>query len=485
MSVARLVFPALRWRGRSVEEIWPEVESLVADGVGGFVVFGGTLSSMRELAARAFELTRHPVLFAADLERGAGQQLEMATPLPPAAALAGLGEAGLRTAARLTAQEAAAAGIGWILAPVADLDVEPANPIIGSRSFGADAALVADRVRSWVTAAQQEGVHACAKHFPGHGRTTLDSHTALPTVAVSRSELEADLEPFRAAVAAGVSSVMMAHVSYPALDASGAPASLSPRVVDLLRSELGFDGLVTTDAMIMESVTASSAGPEAPLVQALRAGCDVILYPPSHRKAIAALSEAASAGHLSRRRISAALERVEAAAEVIDAPRGDIEPAKSRGRALDLATASLRLLRGSVPNLQPGAAVRLTVVDDDRVALPGEVAGPGTHSPAREALEEALLKRGARPGTHDGTAPHLLAVFSDIRAWKGRANLAPETAARIRGIVQRDPAATVVLFGHPRLADQLTGAANVLCAWCGDALMQEAVAERLMSPARR
>ncbi len=227
MTPARLVFPVLRWGSRAPDEVWPDVRAALDLGVGGFVVFGGSMIAMKELVGRALEHAGRPVLFAADLERGAGQQLEGATPLPPPAALASLTDRGLLEAARMTAEEAASAGIGWVLAPMADLDVEPANPIVGTRSFGADPAAVAHVVRVWVRTAQDEGVHACAKHFPGHGRTTADSHAELPVVGATRGDLDADLTPFRAAIEAGVRTIMMAHVVYPHLDPSGAPASLS------------------------------------------------------------------------------------------------------------------------------------------------------------------------------------------------------------------------------------------------------------------
>ena len=292
MNPARLVFPALRWGDRAPDEVWPEVRRHIDLGVGGFVVFGGSVAAMRELLARVPQHTDRPLLFASDLERGAGQQLRDATPLPPPAALATMADSALEDAARITAREAAAAGIGWVLAPVADLDIEPANPIVGTRAFGAKAASVSDRVRSWVQSAQAEGASACAKHFPGHGRTTVDSHAELPVVSATREELEADLAPFRAAIDAGVRSVMMAHVAFPELDPTGAPASLSPAIIELLREDLVFDGLVVTDAFIMQAVSGSGRTEEEAAVDAVRAGCDVVLYPGLPESTIAALESA-------------------------------------------------------------------------------------------------------------------------------------------------------------------------------------------------
>lgn len=482
MNVARLVFPAIRWHDRALEDVWPEVSAAIDLGVGGFVVFGGDVSTMRELAERAWDYTDRSILFAADLERGAGQQLAEATPLPPPAALATIHDDGLYEAAQITAQEAAAAGIGWLLAPVADLDSEPANPIVGTRSFGGSPAAVADCVQGWVKVAQAEGVAACAKHFPGHGRTVSDSHAGLPTVAVERAELEDDLLPFRAAVDAGVASVMMAHVAYTALDASGLPASLSPHIVGLLRDELGFDGVVVTDAMIMSGVREGVDSEEAAAVAAVRAGCDVVLYPGSYRDTVRNLELALRLGALPRRRVLEAVERVERLAAV------ELEPdalmaLSSYERALELAVESIVTLRGVFPEWPPGMRVRLHVIDDDR-QLEREVpqlAGPGQLPPDRGRFEAALRAHGAMvvPPDAGGQADDAVAVFSDVRGWKGRARLSSETVEAVGSLLARAPEAIVVLFGHPRLAEQLPPAPHVVCAWSGDPLMQEAAAARL------
>ncbi len=482
MNPARLVFPVIRWGERSVDRVWPEVRHALDQGVGGFVVFGGGVSGMRELVARALERENRPLLFAADLERGAGQQFEEATPLPPAAALARIGDQAVAEVGRLTAQEAAAAGVGWVLGPVADLDAEPLNPIIGTRSFGSDAASVSDRVRAWVTAVQDEGIHACAKHFPGHGRTTTDSHTELPVVRWTRETLEADLAPFRAAIEAEVSSVMLAHVAYPALDPSGKPASLSRKIVRLLRNELKFDGLVASDALIMAGLTATGLTETGAAVEAVRAGCDVLLYPSSPGDTIAALKAALESKHLDGRQVARSMERVEIAARTADLAVEDWAPVPSYARALELAAASIRTLRGSPPHPLPRQAFRLHVIDDDVVELPEALAGPGTAVLDRSRLRLGLEERGARllqPRSLD-PAIDLLAIFSDVRGWKRRSWLAADKAREVNRVLEERPAATVVLFGHPRLAAQFPAALNVLCAWGGDPLMQEAVAEHLI-----
>ncbi len=484
MTPARLIFPVLRWGERDVDAVWPDVRGALDLGVGGFVVFGGSVARMRELTRRAREHAERPLLFAADLERGAGQQLDGATPLPPAAALAGLDEAQLKMAARLTAQEATASGVGWVLAPVADLDVEPENPIVGTRSFGSQAEAVADRVHAWVTAAQAEGVHACAKHFPGHGRTVTDSHAELPEVSAAREVLEDDLAPFRAAVDAGVRSVMLAHVSYPALDPSGAPACVSPAILRLLREDLGFAGIVATDALIMEAVSASGRTEEEAAVEAVKVGCDVLLYPASPEAVLSALESAVESGALERERVAEAVDRVESAARDAARAAGPRELAPSYARALELATDSVAVLKGSLPRWRLGEHIRLHVVDDDvDTKVPAAVAAPGLLVRDRGVLAEALEARGARlvVANSESDAADLVAIFCEVRGWKGRSGLATETVSAVQRITARAPNALLVIFGHPRLVSQLPAASTVICAWGGDPLMQEAVAERLLS----
>jgi beta-glucosidase len=486
MTTARLVFPAIRWGDRGPDEVWPDVRRDIDLGVGGFVIFGGSVAAMRELAERVRQHTDRTLLFASDLERGAGQQLRGATPLPPPAALAAMPANMLVEAARITAREAAAAGVGWVLAPVADLDIEPANPIVGTRAFGARAASVSERVRTWIQAAQAEGVSACAKHFPGHGRTTVDSHAELPVVGATREKLEADLAPFRAAIEAGVRSVMMAHIAFPELDPTGAPASLSPATIELLREELGFDGVVVTDAFIMQAVSGSGRTEEDAAIEAVRAGCDVVLYPSSPKSTIAELESAVASGRLDRRRIEEATDRIGELATSSKTSLGSTLTTSSGVRALELAVRSVHLIRGSLPLAGPGQNVRLRVLDDDVVDLPPSVGAPGSALSDRGRFASALQDRSVTLGSEAaGSDIDIVAVFSDVKGWKGRSGLGEATVETLRGMLEGSPDAALVLFGHPRMADQLRFAPNVLCAWCGDTLMQEAVAERLVTAAGR
>src|SRR3954469_6306502 len=229
-EVAELFYPAIRWDATTgYETERAAIDAALKLGVGGFILFGGPSEHVATLTEDLHSKSRVALLIGADLERGAGQQFAGQTALPPLAAIASLDDLqSVRRAGAVTALEARALGINWVYAPDCDIDVEPDNPIIGTRSFGSDPERVGEYAAAWIDACQAEGVLACAKHFPGHGRTTVDSHKELPRVDASEDTLrETDLVPFRRAIERGVASVMSAHVAFPAFDPSGAPATLS------------------------------------------------------------------------------------------------------------------------------------------------------------------------------------------------------------------------------------------------------------------
>lgn len=478
-SAAGVVFPALRWSdaiGYGLDE--PSVTRALDVGVGGFLFFGGTAEAAAAATAELRHRAGRTLLFGADLERGAGQQFEGCTPLPPALALASLGPDVVREAARMTAREATSLGVRWIYAPLADVAVEPENPIVGTRALGREVAEVTPRVVAWVAGALDGGGAPCLKHFPGHGRTTEDSHATLPVVDAEADELRAELAPFREGIAEGAPSVMTAHVAYPALDPDGGrrrPATRSAAIIDgLLRGELGFDGVVATDALIMEGIGPDPAEAGA---LAVAAGVDALLYPPDVDAQVRALTEAVGAGHLAPDRLAGAVRRVEALAQRFAHPLGsDPDLVEHRRLARRWARATLE-----APGGWPirGTAVHLVEVDDD-------LGGPYP-PPSRAPFRDGLRQRGMslRVDPHDPTTPTVIAVFAEPRGWKGRAGLSDEARERVRSAVGRARArgapAGVVLFADPRLEAELPVGVPVIAAWGGEPLMQEAAAEELRS----
>src|SRR5712692_3808405 len=290
--------------------------------VGGFIVIthGSPLGIVKSQAYPTAVLinqlqakSKLPLLVGADFERGTAMRLDEGTSFPTAMALAAAGNPrDAYTMGKVTAREARAVGIQWIYAPDADVNNNAGNPIINTRSFGEDPERVAEFVAAFVRGVQENGGLATAKHFPGHGDTASDSHLDLPVIHADRERLERlELVPFRAAMDAGVSSVMTGHLSIPALEPDpNTPATLSPHILtDLLRKELGFEGLVVTDAMDMGGITARNAPGEA-AVRAVAAGADCVLMPPVPDAAFEALQGAVKSGRISKTRLDESVRRI-------------------------------------------------------------------------------------------------------------------------------------------------------------------------------
>ena len=472
-SLARLVFPALRWRRESFEHERAKIDGALAAGVGGFIVFGGTREAVSTLTRELQAQAGRALLIGADLERGPAQQVQGLTELPSAAALGWLDDLDATAACgMITATEARAVGINWAFGPVCDLDLEPRNPIVQTRSFGADPVRVGEQAAVWLRALQEHGVQGCAKHYPGHGRTVQDSHATLPRVGASRAELQqVDGAPFEYAIRAGVGSVMSAFVAYPDWDPSGRAASFSSEILGYLRTTLNFSGLVVTDALIMAGASAAQPVPAA-TVQAVAAGCDALLYPERFDRVIAALDGAVGAAITPTRADEALAHYQQALASWggARADQGEPDFAGHAGVADTLADRATHLVRGDPPRITPPVAV--SIVDDD-------VGGPYT-IPPRDVFHHTLRDAGVSIVQRaTGNGQRVVLVYAEPRSWKGRADLGARSRAALRRLVPG--ARLVVLFGHPRLVSQIPGKAPILLCWHGQALMQRAAARRLIT----
>ncbi|MEQ1691605.1 MAG: glycoside hydrolase family 3 N-terminal domain-containing protein [Gemmatimonas sp.] len=482
-DLAQLLVPVVRWTpGRGYAEERPRIDAALELGVGGFQLIGGEQDVVRSLAKELQIKSKHRLLIAADLERGAGQQFSGATGLPPLAAIVALGDIeSLRRAARLTAREARTMGVNWNLAPVCDLDVLAENPVVGTRSMGRDPRAVATLVTAWIEACQAEGVLACAKHFPGIGRVTSDPAVRLPVVGFAADQLkDQDLQPFRAAIAAGVASMMTAHVAFTSLDSSGAPATLSREMLQwLLRQQLKYDNLIVSDSLTMAGAVVGHDIAQA-AVLALRAGCDVLLDPGELESTLDALERAASDGTLEPERIRQAMRRRLKWAQWASPPNDWRRPsgADTAWGAL-LADRVLRVVNEPLPTL--GTVSEVVIVDDDVDVQSTMV--------ATVALSEALRAGGhdARDATEPTVAsggPLIIGLFSDYRSMKSRATLLPSTVERVRALVEQARAfqreTIVVGCGDPRFAAQLPLVVPTLVAWSGDRVMQQAAARALL-----
>lgn len=433
-AAARCLFPG--FDGRRVPD-W--LKPWLDRGLGGVVLFARNVADAEQVRGLTDELhaARPRLLVAVDEEGGDVTRLEAATgsSYPGACALGAVDDVELteRVAAALGA-DVRAAGIDVDFAPVADVNSDPDNPVIGIRSFGADTELVSRHVAASVRGLQSAGVAACAKHFPGHGNTHQDSHLVLPTVAFDASALD----PFRAAVDAGVRSIMTAHVLVPSLDE--APATLSGRVIGgLLRRELGFVGVVFTDALEMGAISRAYGMGEA-AVLALEAGADALLLGydigPGELEAVhAAIVDAISSGRLDEARVG------EAAARVDELSRWAAEtPARDRRDAAAGTEAARRALEVDGEVAVGDAPLVVELRPEANIAA----------GPAHRSLGDALAD--ARPSVQtivltestaeiDGLVPDVVVVRDAARhPWQRQA---------AGSLLERAPDAVLVEVGLP------------------------------------
>ncbi len=388
--------------------------------VGGFgvTVFTDGAALLKSEPLEAAALTnglqrdsKYPLLFAADFERGLSMRLIGATSFPAAMAFGAAGDTGLaRQFGEITAREARAIGVQWNWFPVADVNSNPANPIINTRSFGEDPAKVGAMVAAYIEGARSEGMLTTVKHFPGHGDTDTDSHLTLARVTASMDRLNSvELVPFRAAIAAGVDSVMIGHITVPAVDPDpNRPASVSPDVVTgLLKDKLGFRGLVVTDALDMGALTRVFPGnpsqvSAAEAVAAIRAGNDMVIIPGDLDGAYRGLLDAVKAGRLSRERIDESVLKV---------LRLKASVGLDRNRFVDLSNVDREVARPeSVAIAQRVADRAITLVTDTNNLLPLRAEGVSTSQAGSESsarvvavifTDNARGSEGGRAFAHD------------------------------------------------------------------------------------
>ena len=462
---------------------------------GGVIVFGGDLAATAELLSEARERSPIPPLITGDFERGLGQQFpDAGTRFPSFMAFGSAGDPELARAAwREIGRELAAAGFHVDFMPVADLALEPANPIVADRAASDDPELAAAIVAAAVEGLQSAGVAATVKHFPGHGRTTVDSHEALPVVEASREVLEAsDWIPFRAGIAAGARLAMSAHVAFPALEpdsARGRPATFSHAIATgLLRHEWGFEGLLCSDALMMGAVAGESAAANAR--RALEAGIDWLLYPPEPERVHAELAAALESEPPLRATCERATERLlalkrwaidGAASAPAGAPAARPDQA-ARAAPIVLAASAAPLAEAVAgaaivadpPTPPPGPAwpdrAQWVVVLDggigpDEIVL-GEELAPAA---ARDLLvvdtgagSDAVLAAIAAVREKCARAWVACAVFSPVRAWKGRAGLSAAAREAVRVATADASEAVLIVFSNPRIVSELEAPSRVV-----------------------
>ncbi len=279
--IHQVVFPRLNISDYKLNEEYKlQIQKLVTNGIGGFCIFGGNIETNISVIEELQFLAEIPLLFAGDFENGIAMRLTEGTEFPHSMALGKVNLDYTYQTAEMIAQEAKALGVHWNFAPVADINNNVNNPVINIRAFGEDVESVSARVNAYIEGTQKHKVLACAKHFPGHGNTAINSHLELPILDFTKEELyQNELLPFMQAIYKDVKSIMMGHLSLPKIDDSGLPASLSKIIIqDLLRNELRFSGLIVSDALEMEAITQNYSYKEIANL-GIEAGLNVFLMP--------------------------------------------------------------------------------------------------------------------------------------------------------------------------------------------------------------
>jgi beta-glucosidase-like glycosyl hydrolase len=362
-------------------------EMLDRHPIGGLILFNGrwpeTRAALVDLQARS----DRGLLVCTDMERGFGQQVYGGTVYPHSAAFARLDDADLvRTFAAQSSREALACGIHVTFSPVADVDRNPRNPIIGARAFGGDPARAARLTAAFIEGVHDAGQFATAKHFPGHGGTADDSHATTPVVEDDRATLDAtDLVPFRAAIGAGVDLVMTAHIAVPALDRTGTIATCSaPILRGLLRDELGFDGVVVTDSLQMAGAMQAGRSEADLAVELLQAGVDLFVDAVDPEALIEGLGRAVEDGRLDEALLDEAFRRTQRLREQLMArfgptvfrdpsaayPPETVRRPEHAALATRAARAALEVARGPLPDLGDGTGTLVLLIK--RPPLPNE-----------------------------------------------------------------------------------------------------------------
>jgi beta-N-acetylhexosaminidase len=454
--------------------IWEEpyqkrIFRLIRKGVGGFILFGGKRDKVKDFIRKMQAEAEMSLFIASDTERGVGQQIQGFTNSPCQMAVSAAIDKNSRedisilyNAIKSIADEAVETGINMPLIPVLDVNRDPDNPIICTRAFSDNTEIVSWFGLEYIRILEESGLLSCAKHFPGHGDTSIDSHIRLPVIRKSYKDLmKTDLAPFKKAIKAGVGSIMIGHLVIPSIDDK--PASLSEKVINgLLREELGFAGLVLTDALNMHAlkgITNVSA-------QCLNAGADVLLHPADADATV--------------RELLTALESKEISEDLIDIAAGRISHAKGKmqKRETDIIDykkhemLSSRITGKSITLVKDTKGI-LPLTDADKVSI--ILAGDEEYF--KSFPFSSTLKKWGEGGFSDNIS--VFAIFASVSAWKGSSGIAESEKNKIKKLIRQARHSIVISFGSPYILRHFNDADILIAAYEATEQTQRAVMERL------
>ncbi|HCL80979.1 MAG TPA: hypothetical protein DHW81_01735 [Nitrospiraceae bacterium] len=431
-----------------------KIFDLVKKGIGGFIHFGGEKNEITEFIAGLQTAAEIPLFIASDIERGAGQQFRNATYFPFQMATAAAIDKNrpedillLDIVIQAVTYEAIDIGINMPLIPVMDINQNPDNPIICTRAFSDNPRTVAWFGSHYIKIVEASGLISCPKHFPGHGDTAIDSHIALPIIAKSRDDLmKTDLMPFIRAIEAGAGSIMIGHLQIPALDSK--PASLSKKIItDLLRKELGFNGLVITDALNMSALKDFGNVP----AECINAGVDILLHPVDADVTVKELLSAIESKEIGEDQIAGALERImKAKGKISNIKKPDLNYKAHALISEQISDMSITLVK-SKPDILPLSNDR-----DANIVFAG----------AGETYKSSPLKNhfNSEPQTPDSELL-IVAIFTSVAAWKGSSGISDEEKNRIDGLIRNSKRSVIISFGSPYVLRHFNKADMLIAAY--------------------
>jgi beta-glucosidase len=449
------------------------LRELIQDyGVGGIILLGGSAPEVALKIQQMQSWAAIPLLICADIEEGIGQRFPGATWFPPPMALSGVAQTNLPLAIELAekmgaviAQESVAIGMNWILTPTVDVNNNPNNPVINVRAFGETPEVVSALTTAYIKGAQKFPVLTTAKHFPGHGDTAIDSHWDLPTIDHDLTRLHAvELEPFKRAIDVGVDSVMSAHLNVPALDPDK-PTTFSRKVMtDLLRGEMGFDGLIVTDALVMGAIVDRYGNAET-VIQSLEAGVDVLMMPVDAKGAIVAICDAVESGRLTRKQIEDSVERIWAAKAKVTGNPGIVNAdclinQLAQPAAMHVAESIVQASIGSRHDLklQPVTNGRNLILTDSLLdsRLIGRLAPAVTLPPKYGFTQLVLVDRHTPTWQSVDPTPTLIQLFIRGNPLRGIQETVAQAKTILAMLLSIEQLHAVVLYGSPYVYEELS-----------------------------
>jgi beta-glucosidase len=442
--------------------------------LGGIILLGG---SCAEIAYRTQQLqswAKTPLLIAADIEEGVGQRFTGASWFPPPMALSKIAENNLSLAKKytqeigeITAREALAIGINWILAPVTDINNNPDNPVINVRAFGDNPQVVGDLAKAFIHGCQSYPILTTAKHFPGHGDTSTDSHLDLPKISHNLQRLQdIELLPFQQAINKGVDSVMTAHLLVEALDTVN-PATLSyPILTELLRSKMGFQGLIVTDALIMGGV-AKYASTEEIAIKAIKAGADILLMPENPEIAVNSIEKAIYDGVLSEARIDESLARISQAKSKLfqeTISMDIISTPEAMATVKEVLKQSLSK-GGKIPLKLTNKGINLVVVHDLLNCDFLDRQTPAVTIPESYGYQTQLFDHRNLSLAQYQDQPILLQAFIRGNPFLGNGGLTDDSKAFYQQLLECDRLKGIIIYGSPYVLEWFLEYLNTEIPW--------------------